>query len=356
MGFGITSEQMLKGVIWGGIGVLVLTLLFALQLMLLRALLIVRQRRRERFLTRWRPLLMQSLEAVPPSVPPIARADVYTFLSLWNYLHESLLATTKDQLNELARLTEVDKIARQMLRQRSLRQRLMAIVTLGHLRDAAVWESLQTIAGSSHTVLALAAARALMQINASAALPFLLPLIATRQDWPMTRIMQLLKEAGADVVSQPLAQALLTIAPASRPRLIRYLTVAHGEVALPLIREWLQTSEDERVLHACLPFINDPADVVFARACLTHPQWLVRMQAAVALGRVGAEQDQAQLIALLEDPQWWVRYRAAQSLVHWPFGEPTRLAPLAHTHPNPFAREILTHALAERTMQEALPR
>jgi HEAT repeat protein len=343
---------MLQVVIWVGVVVFALTLLLVLQIMLLRALLILRQRRSARFLAVWRPLLMQSLEAVPAHLPAITPADAFTFLSVWNYLHDSLLATTKDHLNQLARALEMDKVAQQMLRQRSIRPRLMAIVTLGHLRETAVWEQLQTMAQSQHTVLALAAARAVVQINASEALPWLLPLMAERTDWSVTRVVTILKEAGAEVVSQPLATALLTIAPEHRPRLIRYLEVAHRDIVLPTVRQLLRTSPDEQVLQACLQFINAPEDVESVRTCLTHPQWVVRVQAAAALGRIGAEADQPRLVELLNDSQWWVRYRAAQSLVNWPFSALTQFQHLAVTHANPFAREILTQALAERRMME----
>jgi hypothetical protein len=353
LAFVTTSEEALKLVIWVGAVVFALTLLLVLQIMVLRTLLILRQRRSERFLAVWRPLLMQSLEAVPTNLPAISRADAFTFLSMWNYLHESLLATTEDKLNQLARRVGMDKVAQRMLRQRSIRQRLLAIMTLGHLREAAMWRQLRAIAHSHHTVLALAAAKALVQINAGAAIHWLIPLMAERTDWAVTRVVPILKIAGPEVVSQPLAKALRTIAPAHLPRLIRYVEVAHRDVILPPIRQLLQTASDEQVLEACLHFINEPADLESVREYLTHPHWEVRAQAAAALGRIGAESDQSRLVALLEDPQWWVRYRAAQSLVNWPGDDLTLVQHLAVTHANPFAREILNHAMAERQMMEA---
>ena len=351
LGFDTTSERGLYIVIWIGIVALILSLLLVFQTLLLRALLVVRQRRSEGFLKTWRPLLMQSLEAVPTSLPRILPGDVYTFLSVWNYLHESLLAATKENLNHLARQIKMDKIARQMLRHRSLRQQLMAIVTLGHLRDTSAWEHLQNLALSRHTVLSLAAARALLQINPPDAIRWLFPLIAKRQDWPLTRVVGFLKETGADIVSNPLAYKLITSEPKDQARLVRFLDVAHSEVVLDVIRFLLRNSKDEQVIHHCLQFITDPEDAIYARACLTHPEWFVRVQAAVALGRVGLNEDQVRLIPLLEDPQWWVRYRTAQSLVNWPSIGLSKLERLAATHPNPFAREILAQAMAERRMK-----
>ncbi len=349
LGFVFTSEGALKLVLWVGAAAFAVTLFLMLQILLSRALLLRRQRRADRFLAVWRPLLMQSLDTVPASPPPIARADVYTFLSVWNYLHESLRDESKEQLNQVARVVGMDTVAQDRLRQRSLRQRLMAIVTLGHLREASVWNELQVIVQHNNTMLSLAAARALLQINAEAALPILLPLMASRSDWPVTRVANLLKEAGADVISQPLAHAAETT-----PRLIRYLEVAHRDVVVTTVRRLLATTQDEHVLQACLPLINDPADVTIVRACLSHPQWLVRVEAVAALGRVGTADDEAGLAALLSDPHWWVRYRAAHSLATLPASNVPQLQRLAAAQTNPFAHDILTEVIAERELAEGL--
>lgn len=349
LGFVSTSEGALELVLWIGVAAFAVTLLLMLQILLSRTLLLRRQRRSERFLTVWRPLLMQSLDTVPDSLPPIERADVYTFLSMWNYLHESLRDESKEQLNQVAQMVGMDSRAQEMLQHRSLRQRLMAIVTLGHLRHEAVWHDLKMIVKHSNTILSLAAARALLQINAAAALPVLLPLMESRADWPVTRVANLLKEAGADAISQPLAQAA-----ESAPRLIRYLEVAHRDVVVTTVRRMIATTQDEDVLQACLALINDPADVTIVRACLSHPQWLVRLEAVAALGRVGTADDVAGLAELLSDSHWWVRYRAAHSLATLPDSNVSQLQRLAAAQTNPFAHDILTEVIAERELAEGL--
>ncbi len=349
LGFVSTSEGALKLVLWVGVAAFVVTLLLMLQILLSRTLLRRRQRRAERFLLIWRPLLMQSLEVLPTSFPCIPSADEFTFLSVWNYLHESLRDESKDQLNAVAHLVGMDARVQGMLRQRGLRQRLMAIVTLGHLRQEAVWDELQMIVQQNNTILSLAAARALLQINAAAALPVLLPLMETRTDWPVTRVANLLKEAGADIVSEPLAKAAETA-----PRLLRYLEVAHREVVVVTVRRLLATTEDEEVLQACLALINDPADVTIVRACLSHPQWLVRLEAVSALGRMGTADDEAGLGALLSDSHWWVRYRAAHSLATLPDSNVPQLQRLAAAQTNPFACDILTEVIAERELAEGV--
>ncbi len=108
-------------------------------------------------------------------------------------------------------------------------------------------------------------------------------------------------------------------------------------------------------LQACLPLINDPADVTIVRACLSHPQWLVRVEAVAALGRVGTADDEAGLAALLSDPHWWVRYRAAHSLATLPASNVPQLQRLAAAQTNPFAHDILTEVIAERELAEGLP-
>jgi hypothetical protein len=67
-------------------------------------------------------------------------------------------------------------IARRLLQSRRLSNRLIAVSTLGHLRDRDSWEVLVRMMGDEDGLLSLAAARALTRIDHTAALPVILPL------------------------------------------------------------------------------------------------------------------------------------------------------------------------------------
>jgi HEAT repeat protein len=72
------------------------------------------------------------------------------------------------------------------------------------------------------------------------------------------------------------------------------------------------------------------------------------VRAIEVLGRVGTDDDRLQLAPLLSDPEWWVRYRAAQALCALSTANLDRLTRMSTSHRDPFARDILAHALAER--------
>ena len=187
---------------------MIVVVLMLIAIVALRAALVMRERRERKVRARWRPVLAQSVEALPPAVPRIGRLDLYMVLYLWNSVHESLRGEAKQQINKLALATGIDIIVRKLLRGRSLRARLVALSTLGHLQDKTCRHEIIALARDSHPVVSIVAARALLMIDKDAALPMLMPLIVTRLDWPIARVAGMLKEAGPDAVSGPLIAAL----------------------------------------------------------------------------------------------------------------------------------------------------
>src|SRR6185369_10606118 len=140
-------------------------------------------------------------------VPRLRRRDLINFLLLWNHLHESLLDEAKDRLNQIAKALGIEEIALRMLRRRSLRQRLLAIMTLGELRARSTGEEFWEIAETGGPLLSVAAARALVTIDAAGAIPRLIPILIRRDDWPIARVATVLQMAGADVISDHIARA-----------------------------------------------------------------------------------------------------------------------------------------------------
>jgi len=348
-GSGTSSDWALDLVLRIGAGAFGLTFLLTLQTLLMRLLLILRERRRDRFLAVWKPLLMQSLEEVPETVPAVAPGDAFTFLSIWNYLHESLLGEAREKLNRVARLAGADRLIHRMLRQGSVRRKLMAVTAVGRLGEKSVWPALERLTASSNTVLSFTAMKALVHIDAAAAMPTLVERIEKRDDWPLPRVAGILKEAGAGAVSEPLAAAALSSAsPPGAARLVRYLEFASSAAALPAIHRILRSSHDERVIRACLHVVRDPGEADLVRSFVDHPDWLVRLDAAVALGRIGSEEDEPRLLALLDDSAWWVRYRAAEALASLPSVTPEKLERLREEQADRFARDILGQVIAER--------
>lgn len=317
---------------------------------LLRARLMIGRARERRLVERCRPVLARCLEGLPVEPPALSGNEREPFLRLWNHYHESLRGPAGDRLNQLAARLGFDAAAREMLRAGSLRKRLLAVITLGNLGDAASREPLRALVDSPSVPLSLSAAHALLRIDPEDSLRWLLPVAAGRHDWPLARLAVILAEAGADAVSLPLAAAIRQCAGADDaaarvPRLLRLARFAHTERLAIAVRETLESATNDEVIAACVGALANPRDVDAVRRHARHPAWFVRVAVARALGRLAAPQDRALLLELLGDQSWWVRYRAAQALAALPF---INIAELREGLDDRDAVRMLDHVVAER--------
>lgn len=329
----------------------VFILVLAVWILILRMLRRMTERRRRKMLDVWRPLLAESLVEVPATLPSIHPRDHVLFLYLWNYLQESIKGDASGQLNNVARLAGMDTVAIRLLHTGRLRLQLLAVATLGHLKEASVWDELVRLAQAHNAFLAIEAARAMVRIRPKAAIPLLIPLISTRSDWSPLKVMALLNEAGADLVSIALAQATVSAPPPIAARLIRLLASLRSSYALPIIRQLMNEQKPtEDVIAASLSFFGEcsnPRDLPMVRVYLTHPTWFIRVQAATALGKIGMEEDEARLIGLLGDTHWWVRYRAAEALSSLPSMTELKMAELQTTLLTIESQEVITPFLTK---------
>jgi len=339
----------LTTVLWLAAVTFGLILAVVTQLVAVRLLNAARQRRRRAFESIWLPILLSVMDRTPDWLPPLEHRDVVSFLRMWNRLHDSIVGEFREPLNEIAIRLGMDCVARDMLARGNVGEQLLAVTTLGRLRDLRAWTELLALTASRDLVLSLTTARALLRIDPRAAVERLLPLISVRDDWSPSTVAIMLQEAGADAISQPLAEAALRAAPEQAHRVIRLLGLAHPAAAIPVIRELLvQRSDRTECVTACLRVFKDASDAVTVRQYLADRRWEVRVRAVEALGRLGTDDDHAQLTPLLSDPEWWVRYRAAQALCASPSANVEHLTRMSTSHSDPFARDILAHALAER--------
>ena len=330
--------------------IIVLAIVLLVVILLMRLALQASERRRARFVDTWKPLLAESLLERPGGLPPIRKTDELAFLYLWNYYQESVRGDSKDNLNAVARLAGADGIAKRWLEHRTMRLRLIAVTTLGHLREASCWDALERLAADENAFLSLASARALIHIDAAAAMSVVIPLIASRTDWSPVKVAGILNEAGTEIVAKPLAHAAASAPPDQAVRIIRCLEATRSTGALPVIRQMLlEQAPDDRVIPACLHLFGefgDPKDLPIVRAYAGHALWPVRVQAAAALGRMGTEEDQERLIRMLVDEQWWVRYRAAEALARLSFIGREKLQMIQAGQTDPRAKEVLMSFLS----------
>ncbi|NGZ97969.1 MAG: hypothetical protein CV089_17910 [Nitrospira sp. WS110] len=299
----------------------------------------------------WQPLLEQCRRDPLETPPSLTHREHIVFLYLWNDQYESAPDGTSVHLIRMARQVGTDRLAKDLLNARLLRRRLLAVVTLGRLRDRSVWSQVSALLTHQNSFLAFNAAQALLLIDAQAAIPLISPLIGQRKDWSPLRIASMLSTAGSDLASETIAQAAITGDPVIRPRLIRHLPITRSLRGLAILRQFIreQSPSDDTLAAWLYVFgeFRDQMDLPFVRLHISHPAWYVRVQAATALGKLGTQNDEARLIALFEDEQWLVRYRAGEALATLHSMTEHKLELLQETLTTPEAQEILAPILAK---------
>lgn len=352
MGFGIASEVLLAAVLWAGAGVLAMSLALLAAVALARVGLVRRLARERSFVARWEPLLIECVVAVPAVVPALAPRDAELFLRLWSRMHDAVRGAAEAHLNALARRVGADRVAAEFLASRNLRKRMTAVLALGELREPTARGLLEPLLEDARPALSLAAAQALLRIDAAAALRRVLATAGRREDWAPAKLVSVLREADAGMVSEALAAAVTDAldhpaAAGEVARLLRLAPTAHGEVLRHAVLRVLERVEDGETIAAALAALQHPEDVEAVRRFVGHADAVVRLHAAKALARLGAREDVDRLVGLLSDPSWWVRYRSAQALVASPWLSRAELEGLREQLADRFAVDILAQALAE---------
>ena len=223
-----------------GVGVIVCSVLMLLAVIMLRLRLVLRQRRERRHAALWQPLLAECVIGIPSGLPVIPRNMRYHFLRLWNYHHESVVGAARNNLEEYALTIGLDAVARELLGSRDMSKRLIAILTLGNLGDHTRWHELRELVAHPSPIISQAAARSLLAIDASSTLAWLVTVMAAREDWPLSRVVAMLKEAGPNRATLPLISALQSAAAGEGGtrqvvRLLRMMEVAHTGRVAPVV-------------------------------------------------------------------------------------------------------------------------
>jgi HEAT repeat protein len=347
LGFAGGIDAELRIALWVGVGAFLFTLLLLLQIALLRQLAARRQRQRQVFARCWRPLLNLAALGETITPPRLTRRHRIDFLLLWNEIRESVRGEAEPGLSRLAKAVGADRSARELLAKGNAGERLLALLTLGRLGDPADIDRVAAAARSSDTYVSMAAAQALVLIDPTRAVHDLLPLVARRTDWQPARIVALLGNVNAEILSPVLVKLLRRVPSPALPRLLPLLTAVHSETAEAVLGKVFARARTPELLIAALKLARTPGTLAAVHHCLGHKDWQVRAQAAAALGRVGSWRDMERLVPLLQDREWWVRYRAAQAVMCLPGVSANDLRVLSDRLQDRFARDMLAHAAGE---------
>ncbi len=242
---------------WGSVGLMGIVLLMMAYILCLRAVLLLRERRYRKLSARWTPILLEGDARNPKPLPTLAPGERSLLLILWNTLRErnEQDAGICHWMGRVAAVTEIDCLARRLLRRRSVRKQLLGIVTLGQLRDRLEWRRLCAIAQSGHPLLSLAATQALARIDPAEAAETVVSLIVGHLNWPAAKVAGILEEIGPERVSEPLARAIFQAPESHRPGLIPFLAVCNYACArsLPVVSERWADGRIRRDWWRCSP-------------------------------------------------------------------------------------------------------
>ncbi len=339
-----------------GLGCTLLSFLMFLFMLAMRVSAKRSAKRHDKVFSAWQPVLLDCLEN-PHSLtsqltPKLRSSDLPEFLLFVNYLHESLRGKATENLNSISSSLKLTIKTKQLLKRGNLPERLLAITTLGNLSSKESWKALEKITTHRDPIFSFWAVRALFRIDPEIAGKNFLRLIAKRQDWSPSFVASMFRDLGSDQISESLGELALESFHDNLPekqvaRLISYLSLANPRTTVFIVRQIIYEATQPEILIACLRLFPPADDVRIVRELIQHENWAVRMHAAVALGKIGGEEDSKHLIRALSDLEWWVRYRAACALFSMPYHSKEKLNELSETLHNPFARDIVRHVNAE---------
>ncbi len=337
--------------LWSIAAVVVTTVVLFVYTMGLRIATVAGDRRRQAFLQEWRDVFaMAALSADAAreqELPHISRADRTDLLEEWNRARSIVDGSAVDNLVELAKRVHIPELAARLLSRRRIQSLIIAVQTFGHLRDDKQFDAIREFLDHPNTALSITAATSLVEIRPRSGIELVVPRIHERRDWPRNKVSILLREAGSELISEPLYRAIRSADNADKTYLLQFARLIESEVRDALVEDLIRESNDPGLLTAALKLVSGYRGVPRIAALTQHEAWYVRMQAARVLGRIGQEEHLSLLEALLDDPEWWVRYRAAQSITALPFLGPNQLRQLQKRQKDRFAVDILQQTMAE---------
>jgi len=308
------------------------------------------ERQRERVVAIWRPLLTQVAvgPGEPPALPRLTPGQMPYLLEEWSSLQDAMRGDSVTRLNAVALKLGLDAVARELLHSRQIGKCILAIRTLGHLREPTAWKALQEQLVSTNALVSFYAAAALVQIDAQRAMPGIMLQLAERESWPGEAMARLLVDAGADVAREPIRALMLSLEPSKVAPLVEWLSrvdaLLGSEVATELLR---RHGGDDRVVAAALLVLLQPSVLPELRHYAFSPAAEVRKSLARAIGNLGDLAETELLMQLMGDRVWWVRYRAAQALLKLRGMNAEGIEAARARLTDPYALDMLKHVLAE---------
>lgn len=279
---------------------------------------------------------------------------------LYDYL-KNIRGEERERIVKLARHTGLIRRFIHFLKKGNRWEKARAAKFLGSAGETAAARYLRQNLHSKDRVVFLAAARALAALGAEEYFHEIINVLLTRSNFTYEAISEVLVEFGEEscpLIAETLQKNVLVTAYRIKPfsdgdgmdksaaakiyndglldlRLTResprdlddpnvlclYIDILASFNYLPaepVLRGLLKLSDIEEVLIHCLKaleHIGAPETAADVAPLLSHPNWVIRSQAAKAVGTVNAEAYLEMLQELMSDKSWWVRFRAGEALL-----------------------------------------
>jgi HEAT repeat protein len=350
LAFASASSGAVTAAIWATLASLAASLLLLAYTLELRIHRRLREKRRLRVVAHWRERIAAAVTGaddgagVPSDVPRRERRE---FLRLWNLTRNMVEGEAAERLIALARRLGLPELMRREALHSRPATRLIAIQTLGHLRDAPSFDCVLAAIDDENPLVSVTAAEALVDIDPPRAVDVLILRIAGRREWSRTQVFRMLRKAGSTVVGEPLFRAIRIASDNDAAFLLQFAELAEFDVRDAICVELLRSREDPELIASALKAASGYTPMPRIGELVGHPAWYVRMRAAQLIGRMGRRDDTPLLERLLGDPEWWVRYRAARALARLHAIDRPALERIRDRQADAFARDILDQAMVE---------
>ncbi|MDH4192280.1 MAG: HEAT repeat domain-containing protein [Betaproteobacteria bacterium] len=347
--FSFASDRLLAGALATGLGALLASGLLVGAIVTLRFVRRLKEADARAVIERWRPRFVSALAGTPPAPHSLRHADAHGAIALLHELMLGIKGEGRGRLAAYARACGLEDWARRYSLTGRVRERLPAIAVLGHMESSASLATLERIVVDPNPVLSLAAARSTLAIDTARTAARVVQHAIAREDWPGARVLAILQDSAHEAVGHAVLVAFETV---TRDRLVRLLSFARvvpAEKLWPVLHRLLETADMPEILSRTLRLVADPREAPRVRALLHHPEWIVRLAAVQALGRIATEADLPRLTTALSDSVWWVRQRAADALVRLPYFSRAQLERLHEVLSDRYARDALARAMAENS-------
>jgi len=265
----------------------------------------------------WREFCFQALMVQEPEkLPPMDQRDLYDLVEMWLQTFDRIRgADAAKGLIRLGQWLDFENRLLPWLKSNTIDEKLLAIMALGLLKERRALDVIRERIDDPYPLISLAAMKAFMEIEPEQGLPELLKRIDT-PGWPIGRVRQLISAAPRTLQTHYVTLAAETLSEEQLPKLFELIYALAPSEASDAAKLALRRHPDSApLLLVIIKHTTDPQFLPLVRASCRNSHPPLRHESLTALGRMGDQDDMAQLIQALNCDIWINQQAAANSLM-----------------------------------------